>query len=290
VQRLGTSIGARKVGAGTLVVGSALLSDTSNSSLYNASVLITGTLDVAQGVVRIKPHSGVVGVADGHSVVDVGGINLGGTPTAPVSQLDLNDAAMIIDYADLDPSPLPTVRSYVIAAYNGGSWNGNGIVSSIVAASLSGAGRLGLGYAEAQDLSVSSIFGDSFDQHSLIVRSTYLGDANLDGQVDVVDLGQIALAWSGPGDWINGDFNYDGVVNVRDLYEFALNWQLGVAAPGPAAPSLDLLLSSFGLPPIAVPEPATVGLLAGAALLGLRRRRRSPSSTRDPKAASIVRS
>jgi autotransporter-associated beta strand protein len=288
LQRLGTSIGARKVGAGTLVVGSALLSDTSNSSLYNASVLITGTLDIAQGVVRIKPHSGVTGVSGGRSVVDLGGLKFAGTPTVPVGQLDLNDTAMIIDYADVNSSPLPTVRSYIRAGYKSGSWNGTGIVSSIVAASLSGAGRLGLGYAEAQDLSFSSVFGDSFDQDSLIVRSTYLGDTNLDGKVDVVDLGQMALAWSGPGDWINGDFNYDGVVNVRDLYEMALNWQLGVASPG-AAPSLDLLLSSFGLPPIAVPEPSTIGLMAAAALLGLRRRRQSPSSTAAANAASIVR-
>ena len=56
---------------------------------------------------------------------------------------------------------------------------------------------------------------------------TLMGDANLDGKVDVQDLNQIANAWrrpSGAG-WNDGDFNGDFVVNATDLNVLALNWQ-----------------------------------------------------------------
>jgi len=75
------------------------------------------------------------------------------------------------------------------------------------------------------------------------------GDANLDGVVNVGDLGILAGGW-GASDrtWFEGDFNLDGLVDVGDLGMLAGNWGLP-APPGYAA----------------VPEPLTAMLM----LLGL---------------------
>jgi hypothetical protein len=92
------------------------------------------------------------------------------------------------------------------------------------------------------------------------IKLTVGGDTNLDGIVDLSDVGALALNWNNLGYWANGDFNYDHLVNVADLKILANNWQSGTAAP---TVSLDALLISFGLPLVEVPEPTTAGIIAG---------------------------
>jgi hypothetical protein len=61
---------------------------------------------------------------------------------------------------------------------------------------------------------------------------------------------------------------------VRDLYLLASNWKSTLpGAPAPAlSPDLDLLLTSFGLPPVEVPEPTAAAALLGLGACALRRR------------------
>jgi hypothetical protein len=65
------------------------------------------------------------------------------------------------------------------------------------------------------------------------------GDANLDGIVDITDLGILATHWQTTGFWTDGDFTNDGLVDISDLGILATNWQLGLssarAVPEPAA-------------------------------------------------------
>ncbi len=89
------------------------------------------------------------------------------------------------------------------------------------------------------------------------------GDAVIDGEVNVLDLGALANNYkTGTGKvWTDGDFNGDGEVNVLDLGILANNyrWRSSLAGGG-------------GQP---VPEPCSVILtLAGVGLLAARRRRR----------------
>jgi len=67
-----------------------------------------------------------------------------------------------------------------------------------------------------------------------LVRSTVTGDTNLDGKVDVTDLGNLATNYGKSGGavvWSQGDFNYDGSGDVADLGDLASNY--GSLAPAP---------------------------------------------------------
>jgi hypothetical protein len=113
----------------------------------------------------------------------------------------------------------------------------------------------------------------------VLVKYTYYGDTNLDGKVDGTDYGRIdagALSHGSLTGWYNGDFNYDGVINGSDytLIDNSYNMQGGQFASEIA--SAESTAEIAGLSTTAVPEPASLGLLAlgGSILLGRRRRTR----------------
>jgi len=84
-----------------------------------------------------------------------------------------------------------------------------------------------------------------------------LGDANDDGVVDELDVTAMAANWQEHGGWAEGDFNGDGFISQLDLTVLAIAWPEGHGAP------LDVS---------AVPEPATLTLLALLALSLPKRR------------------
>ena len=73
------------------------------------------------------------------------------------------------------------------------------------------------------------------------LKETFVGDANLDGQVDAADLNALALSWQDDDatSWGHGDFNGDGLVTSTDLNDLALNWRGGIpqaaAVPEPTS-------------------------------------------------------
>jgi len=84
------------------------------------------------------------------------------------------------------------------------------------------------------------------------------GDANMDGTVDLIDLGRVGLNWGvSPADWSMGDFNDDDIVDLVDLGRLGLHW-------GESLPTAS-----------AVPEPGTIAMLILGALclLGYRLRK-----------------
>jgi len=169
---------------------------------------------------------------------------------------------MIIDYPPAALSPIQNVRAFLQSGYNGGDWAGNGITSASAAVDHSHA----IGYGENSVLNLVTFGGVSVDSSALLLKYTFAGDSNLDGQVDVVDLGALASNWQSSGAWTCGDFDYNGAVDVNDLGLLASNWQAGVGSPLSPA-SLVEALTILGLPAVSVPEPGTMSLLMWSALL-----------------------
>jgi len=120
------------------------------------------------------------------------------------------------------------------------------------------------------------------------------GDCNLDGAVNISDFNILQSHFNEPQSsnggqpftWAQGDFNGDGNVNISDFNIMGTEFNQGAAGTGPldgdAGPLEQFAIenndvagfeAATGLT-IAVPEPASLGLLAvgGIALLGRRRR------------------
>jgi hypothetical protein len=151
--------------------------------------------------------------------------------STPTGTLDLVDNALIVDYGS---NPYSTVKAAILHAYNGGGWDETGITTSKGGTIASGAyagKEVALGYADNADLGKSSFQEQSIDSSAVLVKWTFRGDADLDGDVDVGDIGQLATYWQTAGDWWKGDFDYDGTVGVNDLGLLATNWQAGVGGP-----------------------------------------------------------
>jgi len=87
-----------------------------------------------------------------------------------------------------------------------------------------------------------------------------LGDSNLDGKVNIIDLGNLANYYYYEGnpkvgdEWEEGDFNQDGKVTILDLGDLANNYGASIVGAG-------------------IPEPGTLCLLALGCLALIRRRR-----------------
>jgi hypothetical protein len=139
--------------------------------------------------------------------------------------LDLADNDAIIDYDAADESPTAAIEALVSRGYDGGTWTGDGIRSSTAAAAEGPAiGLTGIGLAEpAAIYGISGTetitwSGQTIDATCLLLKYTYIGDANLDGLVDGADYGQIDnwVQFPGSHGYWNGDFNYDGVIDGAD--------------------------------------------------------------------------
>jgi hypothetical protein len=174
-----------------------------------------GQLDINSGGVATLSSAG------GHKVLTTTGLGIAGS-----GKLDLGSNDLIVDYTGL--SQLGTVRQMLANGRNSGAWNGPGIVTS-----AGNAATLGVGFGEAASLFPGGTFsGQPVDATAVVVKFTFYGDANLDGKVDVTDLGRLATSWQTGGlAWSAGDFTYDSLVDVSDLGLLASNWQAGVGSP-----------------------------------------------------------
>ena len=119
-------------------------------------------------------------------------------------------------------------------------------------------------------------FAKSYTLNSLSILAQALGgDANLDGKVDVTDLGILATDWQLSGkNWLGADFSGDTMVDVTDLGILATNWQ---SSAGRSGQPLDEALASVGLGGVAVPEPIATGAILFMVAFTARRRIRARS-------------
>lgn len=159
----------------------------------------------------------------------------------------------------------PALASIVVMH---GDWGLGGLYEIKIAAG--GAGSLIAAVQGTSDLYQYDIATDTWTTLTGVLSFTFAdgddicegarlwGDANLDGAVDLLDLGDMANNWGTGTTWATGDLNGDGNVDLLDLGLMAGGWGNGLQGVGSGT----------------IPEPMTMTLFGFGALALLRRRRK----------------
>jgi len=111
---------------------------------------------------------------------------------------------------------------------------------------------------------------------AVVIRSTKLGDLNLDGSVTIADFIALASHFNQAGTWQEGDINYDGAVTIADFIALASHFNTSYSGESWAiSPQEQTLLASFAASAesSAVPEPAMGVVIMAAGMTMMRRRR-----------------
>jgi hypothetical protein len=175
------------------------------------------TLTINTGTVRTV-NIGSLAVTGGNSVVMTSGttthvlIDQGVLTTSAGNTVDIGN-----NFLDLQSATLSSVTSELLAKTL--------ISSDTTAGNLGAIGAI----VNGTDFSSSNPFDTvTPGATDVLVRYTYLGDANLDGQVDGSDYTKVDLGFTNAlTGWANGDFNYDNHIDGSDytLIDNAFNTQ-----------------------------------------------------------------
>jgi len=267
---------ATKTGAGALTI--------SGPQNHGAGA----ALSVNQGRVNLNSNAGTAGSAAGSNL----SLNIGGVGASVVLGANQDLKALNVSVADAGAQTLDLASPAAAGAFNSISVYAADLTKAkislydaIVNANKSGAADPLDGIIDS-GLHTSSGIGLAQQADSILIRSTRIGDVNLDGNVSIADFLQLAGNFGSVGNatWQEGDLNYDHNVSIADFLALAGNFgssYSGSAAPVSAADiqTVASFASSIGVDPAivgsAVPEPGTISMLAlGAMGLMARRRRR----------------
>jgi hypothetical protein len=185
---------------------------------------ITGTGSLTIGT---PTTPAVLQLADGGGVSEQASITIN-----PGSQLDLGNNTFYINYGD-QPDPISLIAADIQSGYNGGAWNGSGIVSSYVVTANAQGSSYGVGYADGVDGIVSGLSSGQIE-----LMPTLTGDATLSGTVTFGDFQLLSQNFGGPGGWDQGDFDYQGTIGFGDFQLMSQNF--GVSMPTPTLPASPL--------------------------------------------------
>ena len=165
--------------------------------------------------------------AGGDKMLATGSLSITGS-----GKLNLKDNGLVVGTASV-----ASVKGLIQSGYNNGTWTGPGIFSDAIIPMVDG-----LGYAAGNDAAVGYMnrlfHGESFDDDSVLVTYTRLGDADLSGAASFGDLSKLLNNYNGGGGWTGGDFNYDGSAGFADLGMLLANYDSTALSTAPAGPDI----------------------------------------------------
>jgi autotransporter-associated beta strand protein len=237
-----------------------------NPTSSTTSALPAGPVSIIAGTLQLAPNVtlGSQTTATPASNVHITSLSISGTGT-----FDINNNHIIVNYT-AGNDPIATIATYLSTGYNGGAWNGPGIISSAAQTNSS----YSLGYADAADPGNPAGLASG----QIEVKYTLYGDLNLDGIVNGNDFAILAANFGKTvtGGWDEGDLNFDKLVNGADFALLAKNFgksATGAALTLPASDwsALYTFAAAHGL--LAdVPEPTPAVAVTLSTLATLRRR------------------
>jgi hypothetical protein len=231
-----------------LVAGSGAIYTITGSPGAQTLDILSGTVTLTSDLSALLPNYSLQ-IENGASVVLASDQHISALQLFGSGSLDVNNYTMFINYGS-NADPISAIAGYIKSGYNGGAWNGQGIISTAAQTPTNGL-HYGLGYANGKDNVVSGLSSGQIE-----VKYTLLGDANLDGLVNGSDFNIVAANFNQSiTGWDQGDFNYDGLVNAADFNELAANFNQG-ASGASGASSVAVLEVSAG--PAVASTPATV--------------------------------
>ena len=256
--------------ATTLTQGTFILSAATNSAtsftgpgtLYipSGSALVSDTVQI--GSLHIDGAAQIRSSAAGNTST-LSTLTLGGSTSAWTGGLDLTSNKLVVEDSGNHTATLTTLKDEV--AY--GQTHADGIYSStldanhrVVVVDNAVAGKTSFGT------------DSTLDAGSILITTALLGDTDLSGTVNIIDLQTIANHWQqNVSDWSEGDFDGNGIVDILDLQTLANHWQASdTGGSGSSGQSANLLPDFSAL--LAAPEPSTLLLLVPALILRRRRR------------------
>lgn len=185
-----------KLGLGTVVLAAA--NQHAGGLVVEAGTVVIRHLN-AVGTGRLVVHAGARVVLD----VGSGRVPVAGLDVAAGGTVDLGWGRLVVASGGIAPMAL---QALIVAARAGGNWTGTGVTSSFANRDV------------FREVGMSPAAGGS-----LVVGVAAVGDANLDGRVDIYDL--IAIKTAGrfgldarDAGWWQGDFSFDGRADNADLF------------------------------------------------------------------------
>jgi len=200
------------------------LDPSSGTDIHIQGISLTG------GASAVVTSLGVSRTVSNYHLLVVG---VTGATTAPlftidsISTLDMTDNDMAILYGS-GTSPLTTVNADISEAYDNKLWDKPGLTSSIAKTMPS---VTALGFGEASTLGFSTFDGLTLGGNAVVVKYTLVGDANLDGTVNLADYNKMLSNFNATSGatWTGGSFDYSGSVGLADYNDVIHNFNQTLA-------------------------------------------------------------